>query len=286
MSTSVESLRNKMAAATELNSVVRTMKAMAAAAIGQYERSVAALDSYERTIEQGLTISLRGETFGGTTPQEEAEAITGVVVFGADQGLVGRFNDAIGDLLRQRFPALPGEKRVWVIGTRLYEHLRETSLPIAGQFPVPGSLAAITPLVGDILAKNEGGPLHIFHNRPLAQAAYEPVFQQLLPLDLPWMRDLAQRPWPTQQMPEVLGERKAVLGALVRQHLFIRTFRAASESLAAENAARLAAMQKAEENIADMLAEMQQAYHHLRQQSIDEELFDVIAGFEALRKGK
>lgn len=286
MSTSVDSLRNKMEAATELNSVVRTMKAMAAAAIGQYERSVAALDSYERTIEQGLTVCLRGETLGGATTQEEAGAITGVVVFGADQGLVGRFNDVIAELLQQHFPDLPGETRVWVIGTRLYEHLKETTIPIAGQYPVPGSLAAITPLVGDILAQNGDGPLHIFHNRPLAQAAYEPVMQQLLPLDLAWMRDLAQRPWPTQQVPEVLGERKPTLGALVRQYLFIRVFRSAAESLAAENAARLAAMQKAERNIADMLEEMQQAYHHLRQQRIDEELFDVIAGFEALRKGK
>jgi F-type H+-transporting ATPase subunit gamma len=51
--------------------------------------------------------------------------------------------------------------------------------------------------------------------------------------------------------------------------------------MAAENASRLAAMQRAEKNIDELLDELSLKFHSLRQSSIDEELFDVVSGFEA-----
>ena len=59
-------------------------------------------------------------------------------------------------------------------------------------------------------------------------------------------------------------------------------YRACAESLASENASRLAAMQRAEKNIDGLLADMKTTSNRLRQSSIDEELFDVVSGFEAL----
>lgn len=41
-------------------------------------------------------------------------------------------------------------------------------------------------------------------------------------------------------------------------------------------------MQRAEKNIDELLEELNRAFHRLRQSSIDEELFDVVSGFEAL----
>jgi F-type H+-transporting ATPase subunit gamma len=41
-------------------------------------------------------------------------------------------------------------------------------------------------------------------------------------------------------------------------------------------------MQRAEKNIDDLLETLTRSFHRLRQTSIDEELFDVISGFEAL----
>ena len=59
-------------------------------------------------------------------------------------------------------------------------------------------------------------------------------------------------------------------------------FRAGAESLASENASRLAAMQRADKNIDELLEDLNGSLHHLRQSGIDDELFDVISGFEAL----
>ncbi len=41
-------------------------------------------------------------------------------------------------------------------------------------------------------------------------------------------------------------------------------------------------MQRADRNIDELLEELTGSYHRLRQRGIDEELFDVISGFEAL----
>ena len=79
-----------------------------------------------------------------------------------------------------------------------------------------------------------------------------------------------------------MGGGTATLRALIREYLFISLFRACAESLASENASRLAAMQRAEKNIDELLENLNRTFHRLRQSGIDEELFDVVSGFEAL----
>ena len=83
-----------------------------------------------------------------------------------------------------------------------------------------------------------------------------------------------------------MGDGTATLRALIREYLFVSLFRACAESLASENASRLAAMQRADKNIDELLEHLNGTFHRLRQSGIDEELFDVISGFEALSKGK
>lgn len=55
------------------------------------------------------------------------------------------------------------------------------------------------------------------------------------------------------------------------------------ESLASENASRLSTMLRAEKTINELVEVMNSRFHLLRQNNIDEELFDLIAGFELLK---
>jgi F-type H+-transporting ATPase subunit gamma len=185
--------------------------------------------------------------------------------------------------------AMTGSKNIWAVGERVQGYLADADLPVAGNFPVPNSIAAITSLVGHILieieTQREEGKVvevYLFHNRPRSGAVYETVMQRLLPLDETWRRGLSDVPWPTRNLPEVIVGGESVLQALIREYLFISLFRACAESLASENASRLAAMQRAEKNIDELLEDLNQNFHQLRQSSIDAELFDVIAGFEAM----
>jgi F-type H+-transporting ATPase subunit gamma len=158
---------------------------------------------------------------------------------------------------------------------------------LGGLFAVPSSVQAITPLVRQIQMEGEAhrgedDDLWVFHNRPLSGAQYEPVGRRLLPLDAQWRQGLVRSHWPTTSRPEVMGGAAATMSALVREYLFISLFRACAESLASENASRLAAMERADKNINELLEQLHGSFHRLRQAGIDEELFDVVSGFEAL----
>jgi F-type H+-transporting ATPase subunit gamma len=291
MSDTAASLRRKIASAGDMESVVRTMKAMAASSIGQYENAVRSLDDYYRTVQLGLAACFRqGESPSVKTRvvQKETGPI-GAVVFGSDQGLVGQFNDVMVEYVVNTLEKLPGKKTVWAVGERIQSRLADTDLQQGENFILPNSISAITPLVGQILIEMEkqrekGGitQIYLFHNRPKTGAIYTPVSQRLLPLDDAWRRELAAIRWPTGNLPEVMNDRERTLLALVREYLFVSLFRACAESLASENASRLAAMQRAEKNIDELLEDMNRTFHRLRQSGIDEELFDVISGFEAL----
>jgi F-type H+-transporting ATPase subunit gamma len=292
MSDTIESLRRKISSASDLQSVVRTMKAMAASSIGQYEQSVRALADYYRAVELGLGASFREYGPASGAAEQKPAARTGAisaVVFGSDQGLVGQFNDVIADFAIKTLAAPPGKAKVWAVGERVHARLTDAGIELAGLFTVPNSVQAIAPLVGWIQieseahrSEGENAPLWVFHNRPKAGALYEPVSQRLLPLDAQWQQGLANISWPTVNHPEVMGSGTAALRGLIREYLFISLFRACAESLAGENASRLAAMERAEKNINELLDQLYGNFQQLRQSSIDEELFDVISGFEAL----
>ncbi len=295
MSDTTASLRRKIGGAGDLQSVVRTMKAVAASSIGQYEKSVRALADYYRTVELGLGACFRESGPAPLIAERKRQTVAGAigaVVFGSDQGLVGQFNDVVADYAFKTLADLPVKPEVWAVGERVHARLADAGLPLMGLFTVPNSVKAITPLVGQILVESETRhsqgevtELHLFYNRPTSGAVYAPVSQRLLPLDENWRRKLAELPWPTRSLPEVMGGGTATLRALIREYLFVSLFRACAESLASENASRLAAMQRADKNIDELLEDLNGTFHRLRQSGIDEELFDVISGFEALSAG-
>ncbi len=296
MSDTMASLRRKIDSAGDLQSVVRTMKAVAASSIGQYEKSVSALADYYRTVELGLSACFRQSGMAPRVAENKWQAVSGAigaVVFGSDQGLVGQFNDIVADYAVKTLASLSANSNVWAVGERVHARLSDAGLQLMGLFSVPNSVKAIIPLIGQILVESETRrnrgdvtELHLFYNRPMSGAVYMPIGQRLLPLDENWRRKLNELPWPTKNLPEIMGERTAALRALIREYLFVSLFRACAESLASENASRLAAMQRADKNIDELLEDLNGTFHRLRQSGIDEELFDVISGFEALNTEK
>ena len=296
MSDSLASLRRKITGADDLHAVVRTMKSVAASSIGEYERSVIALADYDRIVALGLGECFRQAQVDPTSVPERVSVkgsdVIGAIVFGSDQGLIGPFNDVIAEHAAHTLANLPGRAQVWAVGERVEARLKDLGLKVQGVYDVPASVEAIARLVAQIQIDSEArvaesGPdqirqIHVFHNRPLAASLYEPVVQRLLPLDAAWQQSLEAVPWPGKVLPEVMDHGATTLRALIREYLFITLFRACAESLASENASRLAAMERADRNILTLLEDLQSSFHRQRQSAIDEELFDVISGYEAL----
>jgi len=295
MAQKIVSLRKKINIAGDLQSVVRTMKAMAASNIGQYESSLKALGDYNRTVELGLGACFRQQKNIVTEINSKSRfdnGINNVVIFGTDQGLVGQFNDVISQYTFKAIQNLPGDTRFWSVGERVHSRLLDGGLKVEKIFPLPKSIKAITPLVGKILvetvANNEVDAeihvaktsLHLIYNQRKTETLYEPVHKIILPLDNHWQRQLAHQPWPKARYAEVIGPSRSTLGVFIREYLFVSLFAACTESLASENTSRLVAMERADKNIEELLTKLSGVFNQLRQTSIDEELFDIISGYD------
>ncbi|MET4141695.1 F0F1 ATP synthase subunit gamma [Pedobacter sp. UYP1] len=291
----LEDLNQKLEGAKDIKSVVKAMKAMAASRITQYELAVKSLGDYYHTVTLGIKAYLIAEKIQTVIERPVFQKSNGqvvcAIVFGSDLGLVGQFNDLISRYVSQSLQAITGEKEIWVIGERVQAILADTGLHITKSYAVPGSIDAVTPLIQNILidieTTRETGRIkqfYVFHNQPKTGAGYEVIMQRLLPLDEHWVQEVMKTKWPTNNIPEITGNSVDTLTALISAYLFVSVFRACAESLAAENTSRLEAMQRAEKSIGDMLDSLGKKFQSLRQSMIDEELFDVVSGFEALKK--
>src|SRR5664279_2200333 len=296
----LESIRNKTEGAKDLKSVVSAMKAMASSNIVQYNTAVSALGDYYYTVALDMIADFRAEKIETISDKKEpmqknknsTEKLICAIVFGSDQGLVGQFNDSMANFVMVSLNGLPGRKVVWSIGERVQLLLTDAGLNTSTLYHVPYTVVEITPLVQKILTKSEENQekhmideFYIFHNQPKQASGYQHVMQRFLPLDEKWKNSLQKLHWPTKLPPQIAGAARPTLLALVSGYLFVSLFKACAESLASENASRLEAMQRAEKNIGNLLDDLNKKYHRLRQSSIDEELFDVVSGFEALKGG-
>jgi F-type H+-transporting ATPase subunit gamma len=292
---SLESIRSKLEGAKDLKSVVSAMKAMASSNIIQYEAAVASLAEYYYTVALGLIAYFKAEKIEAIHEKKKTaknkENLLCAIVFGSDQGLVGQFNDSMADFVTTSLKALPGTKEIWVVGERVELLLSDMGFKASEHYAVPNNVSAITPLVQQILIKSEAShqnqaihEFYIFHNEPKPGSGYQPFMQRFLPLDEKWKDDLQQIKWSTKLPPQIAGAPRPTLLELISGYLFVSLFRACAESLASENASRLEAMQRAKKNIDDLLEGLTKKYNRFRQSAIDEELFDVVSGFEALKK--
>ncbi|ETW98252.1 MAG: hypothetical protein ETSY1_19525 [Candidatus Entotheonella factor] len=286
-----EVVKRQIQTAEDLQSVVRTMKALSAVSMRQYELAVSALEAYHQTVEMGLHAVLRDAPYAmdqaGSTPNDDL----GVLVLGSDQGLCGRFNDQIVDAALAALSNLGAEAkryRIVAIGARAAARLEEMGQPVTEALNMPASLAGVTPMVQELLIHLDGwrstwrlGRVVVFHNRLLSGSVYQPHTVQLFPFYVASRERAARRDWPSRSLAMFTMDRELLFSSLLRQHLFVLLYRSLVESLASENASRLASMQAAERSIEERLDDLRTQFRYQRQHAITEELLDIVAGFEA-----
>ena len=205
--------------------------------------------------------------------------------------MCGQFNDRIAQYTLNKIDNLDvKEIRLLTVGTRIRDRLILAGKDSEICFSTPSSIEGITPILQEIVFKleqwrtlNHIEQILVFYNYLASTATYRPSQNQLFPLSLTWLKELKEKPWKTNNLPAFTMKTESLASALFRQYFFVSLYRACAESLASENASRLASMQIAEKNIDERLGELQAEFHHQRQTMITEELLDIVAGFEALR---
>lgn len=287
---STEHIQRRIHSLEELGAIVRTMKALSAASIRQYEKAVIALDEYNRTVELGLMAVLH-EAPMTPLPRKRTNSMLGAVVFGSDHGLCGRFNDEIALHTRDYLYPFRNDEapRLIAIGARLAARLEEHGLIPEHVLHLPGSAEGISDTVQRILVlldqwtrEHPDTEVHLLYNHHLRGARYRPGGAPFLPIQPERFRSLAEAPWPGPSLPDHSMPRERLIPALLRQFLFVTLHRACAESMASEHTTRLRAMQAAEKSIGDRLDDGMAEFRRVRQDAITEELLDVVSGFDVV----
>lgn len=285
-------LQKRINTTGKLQSIVKSMKTLSAVSVRQYERAVASLDDYLKNIEAGLQVALRDYKLPITRKSPlKGPTVRGVVVFGSDQGLCGRFNENLALFFDKKVQEWNFEKtaiHLLAIGARMAARLDAVGYKIDEQFWTPGSVSGINRNIYQILLVMERWQkqyqlthVDIFFNRHAPGTGGEPYSRPLLPIENVHLRHVAEKTWEGRSLPQYSIEPAALFSSLIHQYLFVSLYRAQAESLESEQASRLRSMQNAEKNIEEHLDELHAKYSAVRQSSITAELLDLVAGFKA-----
>ncbi len=294
----VESLQRQINSGEDLSSIVRTMKALAATSVRQYEKAAESLDDYYHTVELGLSVVLSGRTEQKPSARKRKATSQLLLVFGSDHGLAGRFNEQIVSYAIEEYwqdnsetGSMPGNSHLIAIGEQVITRISASRTTIDASFNMPSSINAITPFIQQLLEEierwqNSSGveKVILFYNRPHT-SGFSPRAETIIPVDLSKLQEERIK-WSSRSLPTYTMPAEQLLSSLLRQYFFVSLYRACALSLAAENTSRLAAMQAAEKNIDERLVELKTSYQHERQAAITEELLDIISGFKAVSGSK
>ncbi|MBD3427077.1 MAG: F0F1 ATP synthase subunit gamma [Candidatus Omnitrophica bacterium] len=288
----ITAINRKIQSTEQMQSVVKTMKVLSAVNIRHYSQAVEALGEFSDNLHGALGLVLERMNLKGRLAGEDTrKSSVGIIVFGSQRGLSGRFNEqvisrAFGEMEKMNASA---DAALICVGKEVASRIRDRKIDRV--FSFPGSDEGIIPLINEMLIRIESWRstdgienIYIYNNRPVSGAAFSPGAKRLFPLDEDWLKKLEGKKWPTKMLPLLNTPAEELFSSLIRQHFFVSIYESFMDSLAAENASRLAAMQAAEKNIEEKMDELRSLYNHLRQSSITAELLDIISGFEALEK--
>lgn len=290
MSATLETLQKQISSGEDLSSIVRTMKALAATSVRQYEKSAESLDDYYHTVELGLSVVLSSNLDCQRDSAVDLQKPILILIFGSDHGLAGRFNEQIVTYTLEEYGAKTNSL-IFGIGEQVINRIGATDAALAAKFNMPTSISAITPFIQQLLQSIETWRTRegiesvlLFYNRPQV-GGFTPQAETLLPVSLTELKATRLK-WESRSLPTFSMPADQLLSSLLRQYFFVSLYRACALSLAAENTSRLAAMQAAEKNINERLEELKTGYQHERQAAITEELLDIVSGFKAVSRKK
>jgi F-type H+-transporting ATPase subunit gamma len=267
----------------ELQEIVGAMRAMAAVRVQEAQAAMEGTRAYAQVIGDAIAEALPLLPDAESRPAAAARAPSGLVLFMSEHGFTGAFNDDLADTARG---ASGGGDALFVVGSRGRALIEERGLAPVWATDMATHAGAVT----DTARRIAGALYHRFERGGLA--AVEIVYfshrgagggralerQSLLPVDLRRFKAPRSGAGPlTNLAPQVL------IGGLIEEYVFAQLAHAAMESFAAENAARLAAMQSARDKLDERLAELQGLERRLRQEQITNELLELATGIEAAR---
>ncbi|WP_193187524.1 F0F1 ATP synthase subunit gamma [Nisaea sediminum] len=270
---------------SELQNIIQAMRSLAGMRLRDAQQSVPGIRSYASIIADGIadTLIMTADAPAGRGGNH-GSGPTAIVVCASEHGFVGGFNDRIVEAVLK---SLKPDDRLFVLGSRGTALFEEHGHPTSWSGPMATRPAAVSSSVNELarelflrIARGEirridavfsvsrpGGEMTIRHT-------------PLLPLDPSVWKTRRPRQAPLHNM----GPRD-LLEQLTEEYVVALLTEAAVESIAAENAARLAATEAADHNISRMLSRLRQDARQARQSEITTEIVELVTGAAVAEEG-
>lgn len=249
----------------------------------------------------------QGNEDASETTMDPELPVTAVILITSNRGLCGSYNTSLIRLfegLRAKLPYC----QVFAIGSRGLDYIHHQNIPALGEcLEAPERITSekIRDICGQLLKEYEktpGGQILLISMKYVNTLHQEPAVRRLMP---PQLREMVQTPktpkkyggreaggdgtdaalWPEEPWREYVPSAKQIQEYLIPKYLELTLYKAVCEAAVCEHAARRTAMESASENGKEMMSSLSLTYNRARQQTITDELIEIVSGSEALKKG-
>lgn len=268
----------------ELLNIVSAIRAIAASQMQQALRSLEAIRGYAQQVREALSEAATLLPPAGVIEAAERPTKSGLVVFCAEHGLCGGFNEHPLRAAERARAASDGGLALIVVGTRGAQICRERGLSPDLVLPMATQCAGVTGA-----ARRVASALYrMFSERRIA--GVEVVYAQhaggqlarieqrrLLPLEVPVVQKTS-----TKFPPIINLKPQRLFDDIVGEYFFATLENAAMQSFFSENSTRFRAMEAAHQNIQNKSRDLTKLMQRLRQESVTNEILELISGSAAL----
>ncbi|HTR82774.1 MAG TPA: ATP synthase F1 subunit gamma [Bacteroidota bacterium] len=289
-------IRRSIAGIKSTQKITKAMKMVAAAKLRRAQEAILQARPYARKMAEMLR-HLSGKVDVTKFPElaQRPVAKVALVVVTADRGLCGGFNTNIVRAatrhIQDNYAALnaAGNLKLICVGKKGFEYFKRRNYQIAAKYV--GLFHAlqftdartIVKQIVDGYAGGEFDKVEIVYNEFKNAAQQRIVIEQFLPI--PPDAVTAEGPHSAQASVDYIYEPSSdeIVSSLVPKHLNFQMWRVLLESNAAEQGARMTAMENASSNAKELIQSLQLSYNKARQASITKELLEIVSGAEALK---
>jgi F-type H+-transporting ATPase subunit gamma len=281
-------LRRRIRSVKSTQQLTKAMKMVAAAKLRRAQERMMAARPYAAGLRQVLaSISTRVDVSKHPLLAErEQEHKVLLVVVTADRGLCGAFNtnvtrgtlNAIAEKNWEEVHLLPiGSKANAFFKRRVYP-LRQQGTQLQ-QALAHDTVRELAKMLTEDFISGDFDAVYVMYNEFKSIIAQQVMLERLLPL---------QREWTENQEPEIeyIYEPgpEQILGELLPKHIEFQLYRILLESAAAEQGARMTAMEAATKNAGELVDNLTLNYNRIRQAQITKEIIEIVSGAAAAGK--
>ncbi len=212
------------------------------------------------------------------------------VVISGDRGLAGAYNANVIRFASQHFDKSKVPVRYIAVGRKgrdlLFRRRKQVIAEFSGLPAAPSfaDVSAIGRLAVSEFLKEEVDEVYLVYTDFINMARQVPVVKKLLPLEVGEGADRVQDYAHAHLTATYIYEpaEEELLDEIIPRFTALQVYQAILESLASEHAARMVAMRNATDNAVELTGHLQLEYNKVRQQTITNDLLDIVGGAEAM----